>query len=110
MSGGESQPDDAGRALAKARGTLDGLEVDVAESLRVARLWLDRAEGCGGCRGLGAHRRWCPTVVGTTAARVGQLGDDLDDLGDILPPALANAAWALAAQLRDHAETRRQAT
>ena len=61
------QPDGADRALAKARGLLDGLEVDVAESLRVARLWLDRAEGCGGCHGLGAHRRWCPTVVGTAA-------------------------------------------
>lgn len=105
-AGRSVQPDDAGRALAKARGVLDGLEVNVGESLRVARLWLERAEGCGGCHGLGSHRRWCPVVVGATAARIGQMGDDLDDLGDILPPALANAAWVLGAQLRFLAEQR----
>ena len=38
------------------------------------------------------------TVVGSTAARIGQVADDLHDLADILPPALANAA-SIAAML-----------
>ena len=56
--------------------------------------------GCGGCAGLGSHQRWCPAVVGARAARLGRTADDLDDLGDTLPPDLANVAWRLAEQLR----------
>jgi len=56
--------------------------------------------GCGGCAGLGSHTRWCPAVVGARAARLGRTADDLDDLGDTLPPDLANVAWRLAERLR----------
>lgn len=98
-------PDDEWRTVAKIRGVLDGLEVDVAQSAAVIREHLDRLEDrCGGCAGLGKHRRWCPAVVGARAARIGQMADDLDDLGDTLRPELANRCWALAERLRNLAE------
>lgn len=37
---------------------------------------------CGGCQGLGAHRRWCPAVVGLPASIWGRMGEQLEDLGD----------------------------
>lgn len=53
---------------------------------------------CGGCAGLGSHRRWCPAVVGAHAARIGQIAEALEDLGDTLPHALANDCWRLSAE------------
>jgi len=64
---------------------------------------------CGGCEGLGSHRRWCRAVVGTMAASVGPYGDTLGSLGDLIGannPGLANQAYALAAEVRAWAEFR----
>jgi hypothetical protein len=37
---------------------------------------------CGGCHGLGSHRRWCPALVGPHASALGQLGEQAEALGD----------------------------
>lgn len=61
---------------------------------------------CGGCEGLGAHRRWCPVAVGQRAAYFGQLSEEAESLGDRIGPndmEAANAAWYLAARLRKQA-------
>ena len=61
---------------------------------------------CGGCAGLGAHRRWCPYVVGEQAAYFGQLAEKAEDLGDAIGPndmGAANLAWQCAGQLRARA-------
>lgn len=57
---------------------------------------------CGGCAGLGAHRRWCPAEVGEQAAYFGQLSEKAESLGDSIGPndmGAANVAWQLAATL-----------
>lgn len=61
--------------------------------------------GCGGCRGLGAHIRWCPVRVGHIAARLGEESEKAESIGDNLSvsPEHANMAWALAASLREAA-------
>lgn len=54
---------------------------------------------CGGCKGLGAHSPRCHTQPGYHWRR---LRDQAGSLGDQIgsnAPALANAAYALAAQL-----------
>ena len=58
---------------------------------------------CGGCAGLGAHRRWCEAVVGPTAARLGALAEQADDMGDRvgpLDPDACNRLWTVAGELR----------
>jgi hypothetical protein len=65
---------------------------------------------CGGCAGLGAHRRWCPYAVGETAAYFGQLSERAESLGDSIGPndkGAANMAWQVAAILRQRAEDAR---
>jgi hypothetical protein len=65
---------------------------------------------CGGCAGLGAHRRWCPYAVGETAAYFGQLSEKAESLGDAIGPndmGAANMAWQVAAILRQRAEDAR---
>lgn len=62
---------------------------------------------CGGCAGLGAHRRWCPVDVGERAAYYGQLSETAENLGDRIGPndmGAANMAWQLAAILRKRAQ------
>lgn len=62
---------------------------------------------CGGCEGLGAHRRWCPVDVGETAAYFGQLSEEAEALGDRIGPndmGAANRAWQLAGMLRERAQ------
>lgn len=61
---------------------------------------------CGGCAGLGAHRRWCPVIVGERAAYFGQLAERAESLGDDIGPndmAAANMAWRIASLLRARA-------
>lgn len=61
---------------------------------------------CGGCRGLGAHRRWCPVAVGRSAAFIGRLSQQAESLGDTVGPneyGAANHLWAAAALLREKA-------
>lgn len=57
--------------------------------------------GCGGCRGLGNHRRYCPRHPEYHPWR--QLADRAADIGDTIgsnDPGIANKAYALAAQIR----------
>lgn len=61
---------------------------------------------CGGCAGLGAHRRWCSVVVGPRAALLGPLGEQADALADVVGSNSAEAAnllYGAAAVLRDAA-------
>lgn len=37
---------------------------------------------CGGCRGLGAHVRWCPAVVGLSASVRGRQAEGAESLAD----------------------------
>ena len=39
---------------------------------------------CGGCDGLGAHRRWCPKVVGAYASSEREIDEEIADLRRIL--------------------------
>ena len=67
---------------------------------------------CGGCEGLGAHRRWCPVDVGERAAYFGQLSEQAEALGDRIGPndmGAANTAWQLASHLRTVAEAEKAA-
>jgi len=61
---------------------------------------------CGGCRGLGAHRRWCEVSVGWSAARLGTWSEQAEDLGDMVGPncmLAANALYRAAGLLHDQA-------
>lgn len=52
---------------------------------------------CAGCKGKGAHWRWCSRVVGPRAAIVGPLSEEAEGLGDRIganAPAAANACYA----------------
>jgi hypothetical protein len=58
-------------------------------------------DGCGGCRGAGAHRRYCPRHPDYHPWR--RLADRAEDIGDGIggtDPGLANAAYRLASQIR----------
>lgn len=57
---------------------------------------------CGGCRGEGSHRRWCPEVVGHEAARLGRLAEEAESLGDRIgsnDPSAANRLYEMAEDL-----------
>jgi hypothetical protein len=61
---------------------------------------------CGGCQGLGAHRRWCPANVGFHASVLGRWSQEADDLADAVgsnEPAAANHLYVAAAVLRARA-------
>ena len=71
---------------------------------------LHSIKDCGGCAGLGSHRRWCPYAVGETAAYFGQLSERADSIADAIGPndmGAANMAWQVAAILRKRAEEAR---
>jgi hypothetical protein len=56
---------------------------------------------CGGCQGLGAHRRYCPQHPDYHPWRV--LADRAEDIGDRIggsDPGLANQAYFLAGAIR----------
>lgn len=62
---------------------------------------------CGGCQGIGRHRRWCPAVVGESASEVGTLAELAESLGDRIgsnDPGAANMAYRLSGRLRRQAE------
>lgn len=50
--------------------------------------------GCGGCAGLGAHKRWCHSAVGHIAAHYGVLAEQAEDLADV-----ADIMYAAASKL-----------
>ena len=80
-----------------------------AENVAPRRLF-HAIKDCGGCAGLGSHRRWCPYAVGETAAYFGQLSERADSLGDSIGPndmGAANMVWQVAAILRRRAEEAR---
>lgn len=57
---------------------------------------------CGGCSGLGSHRRWCSAVVGLAASQWGKMSEEADSLGDRIggnAPHVANMAYTLASEL-----------
>jgi hypothetical protein len=61
---------------------------------------------CGGCRGEGAHVRWCVNVVGHRANWIGTASDRLEYLGDLIgssDPALSNRCYALGEELMKRA-------
>lgn len=56
---------------------------------------------CGGCRGMGSHRRYCPRNPNYHPWR--RLADRAVDIGDQIggnDPGVANQAYALAARIR----------
>lgn len=62
-----------------------------------------RDPACGGCRGEGAHRRWCPAVVGLAASIYGPMAEELETMGDRIGPnnpGLANRAYDLSGRVR----------
>lgn len=66
---------------------------------------------CGGCRGEGAHRRWCSNAVGLSASLFGSLAEQVESVGDRIGPndmGLANRAWSLSAGLRTRAIEERE--
>jgi hypothetical protein len=68
---------------------------------------------CGGCVGLGAHKRWCPAVVGRHASIMGRWSEQADQLADSVGANCADAAnhlYAAAALLRKAARERATGT
>lgn len=62
-----------------------------------------RPGDCGGCQGHGAHKRWCPAVVGPTAAMLGRYAEQAESLGDRVGPnemGASNHLWQAASLLR----------
>lgn len=61
------------------------------------------AEPCGGCQGLGRHKRWCHAVVGRAASVYGPMSERVEAMGDTVGsnnPGLANRYYDLAARTR----------
>lgn len=70
------------------------------------------ASSCGGCRGLGSHRRWCSAVVGGAANRMGHQAEQAENLADQVGsnhPGAANALYRAAGLLRTEAGERARA-
>lgn len=66
------------------------------------------ATSCGGCAGLGSHRRWCRTQVGLGASIYGPMSERLGNMADQVGannPGLANGLYALSSEMRDWART-----
>lgn len=62
---------------------------------------------CGGCRGMGAHRRWCVRVVGLSASIRGRQAEMAENLADSVGsnnPAASNHLYAASGLLRAQAE------
>lgn len=58
--------------------------------------------GCGGCRGIGAHRRHCPHHPDYHPWRI--LAERAESIGDSIganEPGIANRAYALAGAIRE---------
>lgn len=66
------------------------------------------AADCGGCAGLGAHRRWCRAKVGLNASVYGPMGERLNEMADQVGAnnaGLASALYALSAEMREWAKS-----
>jgi len=67
------------------------------------------AMDCGGCEGVGRHRRWCAEVVGYGASLLGRFSQQAETLGDQIGSnntRAANMAYSLASELRQDANAR----
>ena len=63
---------------------------------------------CGGCLGLGSHKRWCHQTVGSEAAKLGEAAERAEGMGDAIGiPEAANVLWGASARLRAMAERSR---
>lgn len=65
------------------------------------------SEPCGGCAGLGAHKRWCPVHVGAEASYRGRWAEAAEALGDAVGannPYAANHLYRAAGLLYDDAK------
>lgn len=65
---------------------------------------------CGGCQGLGSHKRWCPEVTGHRASIVGLAAEQCEALGDRVgsnDPGAANILYATAGKLGERARRRK---
>lgn len=61
------------------------------------------AMDCGGCRGEGAHKRWCSKVVGLSASVRGNWAERLEGLADEIgsnDPGVANQLYGLSGKFR----------
>lgn len=61
---------------------------------------------CGGCRGEGAHKRWCSKVVGVQAYQRGTWAERLESLADEIGSndmGAANKLYNLSGQFRTQA-------
>ena len=67
---------------------------------------------CGGCQGLGSHKRWCRNAVGLAASVYGPMAERLESMGDTVGPNnmdLSNRLWALSGDMRRWAESQKRA-
>lgn len=60
----------------------------------------DQPTGCGGCRGLGAHRPTCITQPGWLWRKAARMAEGLGDLIGAHDTELANRAYQLSADLK----------
>lgn len=72
------------------------------------------AQTCGGCEGLGSHRRWCVVAVGYAASRRGIWSEKAEALADEIgcnEPGAANLLYhASSVLLRAARETKAAGT
>ena len=69
----------------------------------------DTDPNCGGCQGMGSHRRWCRAVVGFGAYRLGTQAAQAEALADSVGsnyPEAANALYYAAGLLTKEAHMR----
>lgn len=61
---------------------------------------------CGGCNGMGGHKRWCSRNVGMRASYWGKLSEKATALGDEIGsnnPGLANVMYQAGGEMRERA-------
>jgi len=61
---------------------------------------------CGGCRGIGSHRRWCVEAVGPVASMRGRQAQAAEDLADAVGSNnvhAANLLYSASGLLREQA-------
>lgn len=71
----------------------------------------DNAGRCGGCNGLGAHKRWCITTVGPVASKLGPCSESMEEWGDRVGGVdgdTANMLYSIANVLEGRAAAARQ--
>jgi uncharacterized coiled-coil protein SlyX len=86
--------------LGESRASADRLRDTIAELQEQSPARTEAA--CGGCARQGAHKRWCPEVVGEKAARLGRLAEEAESLGDRIgayDPESANDCYRAEARL-----------